>query len=356
MTDNLHQLFFHKEISYSLKLVLQYYLNNHARVVHFKMSESPVEALVVVEYRGVEIILRCYNKLFFSVLDSYMGQSLSVNKKAMYELFELFSVPSPTTWSLSEKGTDMLPSLKFEKDTKYVVKPQLGSHGDGITTGITNEKSLRQAIGYARQFDENVIVQRQVEGNEYRLLYVDFELVAATQRHRPYIIGDGRSTVEELLAQENARRIQELTEKSTYDWQAVHLSVSGFSTKDELERVKGKVFLKSVITYGERIQLSEKANIGLGGISEDVTNKVNLNVASTFSKLFAVLDLPFCGVDIISEDIRASIKEHKTQTIEINTRPGLLMHQQPRLGERRDVGKVVSEAIYQRHKLLQKQM
>ena len=44
-------------------------------------------------------------------------------------------------------------------------------------------------------------------GEFYRLLFLDGELLDVIRRRPPRVTGDGRSTVEELIAAENARRV-----------------------------------------------------------------------------------------------------------------------------------------------------
>jgi D-alanine-D-alanine ligase-like ATP-grasp enzyme len=89
-----------------------------------------------------------------------------------------------------------------------VVKPVRGTGGDGVTGGVRSVSDLRRAVLSASRFAPRLLLERQAEGDVYRLLVLDGEVIDVVRRLRPTITADGRSTVEELVFAEYDRRLR----------------------------------------------------------------------------------------------------------------------------------------------------
>ena len=59
------------------------------------------------------------------------------------------------------------------------------------------------AFANARAESEHVIVERYAPGDDYRLLVIGDRLIAAARRAPAQVIGDGRSTVAQLVDEVN---------------------------------------------------------------------------------------------------------------------------------------------------------
>jgi cyanophycin synthetase len=84
-----------------------------------------------------------------------------------------------------------------------VLKPLNANHGRGVTTDIQNEEQLEKAYDKAKEHSDGVIVETFLQGLDHRLLVVGGKLVAAAKRVPAHVVGDGRSTVEELVDRVN---------------------------------------------------------------------------------------------------------------------------------------------------------
>ena len=64
---------------------------------------------------------------------------------------------------------------------------------------------MRQAVKRAQQYarKEGVLLQRHIEGNDYRLIVIDGEVVTAIQRCPAEVWGDGMQTIRELIDLDN---------------------------------------------------------------------------------------------------------------------------------------------------------
>ena len=75
--------------------------------------------------------------------------------------------------------------------------------------GVGTLDELRAAIDRARRVDETVLIEQMVEGEDLRLLVIDYRLVAAAIRRRPEVVGDGRLSLRRLIERQSRRRAAE---------------------------------------------------------------------------------------------------------------------------------------------------
>lgn len=339
-----------KELGASKKLVLEFFFEKGARVRDV-FSGNSSSNYVVLSYKGLDIYLFSDSRYFYLQFNSFFGDSVASNKYATSRFLRLNNIATPKTL-LYENKKQLQESIA--KIKKPVIKPAAGAHGNGIAIGARSERQLKHAINYASQYHENIILQRYIQGEDYRLLFVNYKFVSALHRRKPKVIGDGKSTITELIAYENIVRKNNAfipKEKKYSAWRSKHFSKISI---DNVIRQHGRGFLYKVPTKGEVVQLLDKANISSGGMSEDVTNKVNSELIESYSVLLRSLGLALCGIDVVSKDISAPPSARKTFVIELNSKPGLLPHARPNIGQPRDVGKIVAEAIYAQQKYLLK--
>ena len=80
-----------------------------------------------------------------------------------------------------------------------VVKPRGGSVARHVTTNIRSEEALRKAVDKAIAYSPAFVVERFMENSFVcRATIVDFDFVAVVQQVPANIVGDGRSTIQEL--------------------------------------------------------------------------------------------------------------------------------------------------------------
>src|SRR5690242_11772368 len=87
-----------------------------------------------------------------------------------------------------------------------VVKPARGEQGKGITVGVRDAEALERAVTLAATFCPEVLVAELVAGDDLRVVVIDHRVVAAAVRRPAEVVGDGRRTVAELIAQTTRRR------------------------------------------------------------------------------------------------------------------------------------------------------
>jgi cyanophycin synthetase len=99
-------------------------------------------------------------------------------------------------------------SVFNEIGAPVVVKPDVGNHGNGSTVNITDLDQLKKAFQAAQAYHRDVIVEEYVEGGDYRLLVIDGKYIAAARREPAHIIGDGKSSIKDLIQQINSDPIR----------------------------------------------------------------------------------------------------------------------------------------------------
>lgn len=201
-----------------------------------------------------------------------------------------------------------------------VVKPARGEQGRGITVGVRDEAGLRRAVELALQFCPDVLVEELVPGQDLRVLVIDRAVVAAAVRRPAEIIGDGRSTVTELVRMTSRRR-----ERATGGESRIPLD----ATTTEVVADAGYA-MDDVPPNGERIQVRRTANLHTGGTIEDVTADLHPEVAAAAVRAAAALDIPVTGIDFLVPDVRGE----DYVFIEANERPGLANHEPQPTAER----------------------
>jgi GNAT-family acetyltransferase (TIGR03103 family) len=194
-----------------------------------------------------------------------------------------------------------------------VVKPARGEQGKGITVGVRDDAALQRAVELATQFCPEVLVEELVPGDDLRVVVIDREVVAAAVRRPAEVIGDGRSTVAELVRTTSRRR-----ERATGGESRIPLD----ATTEEVVADAGHA-MDDVPRNGERIQVRRTANLHTGGTIEDVTDQLHPEVAAAAVRAAAALDIPVTGIDFLVPDVRGG----EYVFIEANERPGLANHE-----------------------------
>ena len=117
------------------------------------------------------------------------------------------TTPKHATFSLGRIG----PAIEFLESSERhcVVKPAGGTGGGrGVTTGIRTRSHLARAAAAAACYADELLIEEQLEGDNYRLLYLDGELIDAFVCRPPGVVGDGRSSVAQLVRQANDDRLR----------------------------------------------------------------------------------------------------------------------------------------------------
>lgn len=255
-----------------------------------------------------------------------------LTKKLLYEM----GIPVPHGL-IAENEEEAINGFK-ELDQLVVVKPYNGNQGKGVTLKLKTEGEVRTAFRVAQAYGDKVIIEEYVEGKNYRLLIINGKMVAAAERIPAHVIGDGVSTIEELVNLTNSDPQRgEDHEKSLTKIKIDPVVLMTLNQKN--------LSLETIPAEGEIIYLRDSANLSTGGIAVDVTDRVHPDNAALAEYAVQIVGLDIAGVDFVLEDIERSYKDQKAAIIEVNAAPGLRMHQCPTIGQPLDVGKLIVNRV-----------
>lgn len=268
---------------------------------------------------------------------SNIGVDIAGDKEDTKYLLEQAEVPVP-------KGEIVRTEAGLEDAVKYigyplVVKPISGNHGRGISTNVQNWEDARVAFEAAKTVSRSVIIEKYILGEDYRLLVINYKLVAAAIRTAAHVIGDGKSTVQELIDIVNAdpRRGYGHEEVLTM----IDVNDLTMSILKEAEKT-----LDTVLAKGELLKLKDTANLSTGGTAEDVTDIVHPYNIFMAERIAKIVDLDICGIDIMTTDIGQPLPDTGGAVLEVNAGPGFRMHLAPTDGLPRNVAGHVIDMLY----------
>jgi D-alanine-D-alanine ligase-like ATP-grasp enzyme len=252
-------------------------------------------------------------------LDDPVTLRLALDKPVVHELLTQASVPVPehVEWSF----TDPAPALEFMQRAggPTVVKAASGTGGgEGTTAGVDTSARLMRARLQAGRFGGRLLIERQVPGPVYRLLFLDGELIDVIRHVPPRLAGDGRATVQELLGAENARRL------SAAGAAGLSLLDVGLDTVFTLERQGLR--LDSVVPAGTTIAIQTVTNDNRIEDTETVTEALDTELVDAAGRAAAAVGLRLAGVDVITPDPSRPLEQSGGVVAEVNGTPGIHHH------------------------------
>ncbi|HET6600032.1 MAG TPA: cyanophycin synthetase, partial [Burkholderiaceae bacterium] len=142
-------------------------------------------------------------KIWAAELDSTsaVAEAVAQDKELSKRLLEAAGVPVPAGCPVADASQGWAAARRI--GLPVVVKPRGGNQGKGVSVNIASEAQFVAAYGVAAEHGE-VLVEKYLAGDDFRLLVVGDRLVAAARRDPPHVIGDGLRSVRELVEQVNA--------------------------------------------------------------------------------------------------------------------------------------------------------
>jgi cyanophycin synthetase len=268
---------------------------------------------------------------------SAIAETVAQDKQLTRALLQAVGVPVPQGRPVSD-AEDAWKEAE-ELGPPVVVKPQFGNHGRGVAVNLTTREQVVRAYAEAREHGEGVVVERYVPGVDFRLLVVGDRLVAAALREPAQVVGDGRSSVAELVAEVNR-------DPRRSDGHATVLSVIKLDSIALAVLAEQGHSPESVPATGARVLIRRNANLSTGGTATDVTDRVHPEVAARAVEAARAVGLDIAGVDVVAVDVDRPLEEQRGAVVEVNAGPGLRMHLEPTAGRPRPVGEAVVDMLF----------
>jgi cyanophycin synthetase len=266
-----------------------------------------------------------------------IAESIAQDKDLTRALLSSVGVPVPEGRPVTD-AEDAWEAAQ-EIDAPVVVKPQFGNHGRGVATNLTTREQVMAAFESAKVEGKDIIVEKFAPGADHRLLVIGNKVVAAARRDPPTVIGDGQSTVAQLVAELNK-------DPRRSDGHGTVMSFVKLDTIACAVLAEQGLAPDAVPAAGQVVLIRRNANLSTGGSAIDVTDEVHPSVADQAVDAARVIGLDIAGVDIICQDIRQPLNEQGGIVCEVNAGPGLRMHLQPASGQPRPVGERIADLMF----------
>lgn len=268
---------------------------------------------------------------------SGLGIELAGDKEETKNLLAEANIPVPRGIIVySEAGLrERIIEVKFP----VVLKPLDGNHGRGVTTNVMDMEKAIFGFEIAKKISNAVILEEYIEGDDYRFLVINFKMVAVAKRTPCYVKGNGVSTIQELIDEENRNPQRGNEEKHVL----AIIKVEPVTLKILADK---NLTLESVLPVGEILTIKDTANISAGGTAEDVTNSVHPENKFMVERIARMFHLNICGVDIMAKAVNVPITREVGAVIEVNAGPGIRMHSNPQNGIERDVASPIVEMLF----------
>ena len=226
-----------------------------------------------------------------------------------------------------------LKAITFAKTYGFplVIKPNVSGFSRGSHFPIRNFKELWRAIFFAKLWWPSTVIEQYLEGNNYRVVVAQGQIMSVLQRYSPFVEGNGTDTINTLIDAENSIR----EEMGLYP--CIHPLQKGSVTQRFLK--KQNLTLNSVPAKGEIITLFYRISLAPGGVVRTIDKQTLPAVnQELFKKVLEMFDANILGIDVILEKgIETDYRDQKCIFLEVNSRPYLKMHDYPRYGEKEDL-------------------
>ncbi len=218
-----------------------------------------------------------------------------------------------------------------------VVKPTDGNHGRGVSLDLKTREEVQAAFHVAAPQGSDVMVERFVRGHEHRLLVVGGRVVAAARGETASVVGDGISTVVQLV---DAQLNTDPRRGAEEDFPLSRIEIS----QDEaivLDLQRQGLTSEAIPAAGREVLIQRNGNVAI-----DCTDEVHPEVDHIVSLAARVVGLDIAGVDVVAQDISKPLHAQGGAIVEVNAGPGLLMHLKPAQGSPRPVGRAICDHLF----------
>lgn len=314
-----------------------------AQELHLPYTYIPEPGVLRIELAGKHY----YFVYAISPLNQGASVYLSQHKYALNKLLKRagFPVPKATAFNKDRWSRQPLDQLVSHLNFPLVAKPMMASvRGKDV---LCNIKNIQMLSDYLNSFFETYryvqIEEFHTNLKEYRVLVLNNRVIGVVERIAAHIVGDGKHTIEELIALRNEERIR-LSKTLT-------ISPLKFDIEHQHCLQEQGLTLQSVISEGQKIRLGYTVNTGRGGDILSLGKKIHQENAKHLCRAAKTIGLNYVGFDVLCEHINAPFKPGKWIIIEANYCADTTLHEIPNRGLRAVVIKKILKQLIYRHPL-----
>ncbi len=242
---------------------------------------------------------------------------------------EKYHLPIPRYFALPLFHSPKNLGEIFSKLKKpIIVKPKLGSRGRHTITNIQTLPQFEKAVGTSRQISPYLVAEEHLSGDVCRATLVGGQLVGFFRGHAPTVVGDGKSTIKELIEEKDKNRPERVERIRVGEELHGHLARLGYEISD-------------VPSAGKSITLSYHFGRLFGGRTVEMIDELDPSFFLIFEKAAKVVDLAVVGFDSIIPDPTKPAGSQRWGIIECNTLPFIDLHYDALEGTPRNIAGMI---------------
>jgi cyanophycin synthetase len=268
---------------------------------------------------------------------SSIAVDLASNKDETKRMLEEAAIPVAKGMCIvhEEEIQEVVDKVGFP----LVFKPLDGNHGKGASINVKTLDEAKAAFEHAKKYSRKIIVEKFIVGYDFRVLVINHKFIAAALREPAHVIGDGKSTIQQLIDIENK------DPRRGYGHENVLTEITiDRETHEQLAKLN--YTLETVLKKGDQCYLKGTANLSTGGTSTDVTDIVHPHNIFICERISRVIGLDICGIDIMASNLSEPLQSTGGVVLEVNAAPGFRMHLAPAKGLPRNVAAPVIDMLY----------
>jgi cyanophycin synthetase len=266
-----------------------------------------------------------------------IAEWISLDKDLTKKLLAELGLPVPLGRPVSSAEHAWVTAC--ELGLPVVVKPCNADYGHGIGLNLTTREQVFAAYAAAREYRDEVLVERFAKGEQYRITVVGDRVVAAVRREPVRLVGDGTHTISQLIEQANLdpRRGDDL-----------RLPLERVCADDDTPQVLAEqgFTLDALVPAGVEVVLSRIAHSWAGAGVSDVTDLVHPSVAAQSIRAARLIGLDVAGLDVVAQDISCPLEDQGGVILEVNAEPTIAFHFPPLCDRYRPVCEAIIESLF----------
>lgn len=266
-------------------------------------------------------VTSCKTKSYQKHFNTIDAIKLAKNKDATSTLLMKNNIPVPNFMIVSIYGNSEEIYKKMQNNSRpitfpIVLKPINGTFGIDVFTNIDDINTLTSTLQYfknSKKRYKNILLEEQIEGDCYRIFIFNNKVIDIIKREKPFVIGNGISTLGDLIEQRNIQQKKDgffITKNIS----TLYLKKQGYII-DDIPKNDEKIFITDIINMHNGARISR--------IPLEKIPQKNIDL---FLKVNKVMDITCSGLDYLSNDITVEYDKNNSRILEVNGTPDTEIH------------------------------
>ena len=206
-----------------------------------------------------------------------------------------------------------------------VVKPSDASRAENVSLWLEDAEAVGEAYGLCGPDGTPAMVERQIEGEPYRLLVLGGQAIAAGRHKVPFVTGDGQSTIDQLIAIHDARAALPVED----GYRRFYPFDREYYTAQTARRLEAQNLTPdSIPEVGREVLLGYLPQRNRGGLYVDCTDRIHPGLMRMAEEVSRVIGSPTLGLDIVTTDVSQPPGSVPLAINEVNSAPIPYSHEQ----------------------------